>query len=182
MALGCVLKGDPQALGFTSCLLMSMFFFQRIFGRSPYLSYTPSPFSAPRIQSRHEKRPRSRREKVLQAGRRGLRVHRRGSRPTTARRRCAATVKDCDESPSELKSRCFQERLRDLIGPHSGTYGMGYKAVQPLLVCRGDQLRLVSFSGRGGLRRRSEGHSVHRSEQHIRSISTGCCFKPFTVM
>ena len=25
-----------------------------------------------------------------------------------------------------------QERLRDLIGPWSGTYGMGYGAVQPL--------------------------------------------------
>ena len=35
-----------------------------------------------------------------------------------------------------LKSRgSNQERLRDLIGPCSGTYGMGYKAVQPLLEC-----------------------------------------------
>ena len=31
----------------------------------------------------------------------------------------------------------IQERLRDLIGPHSGTYGMGdLKAVQPLLDCQ----------------------------------------------
>ena len=40
---------------------------------------------------------------------------------------CPLTGSSCPHTWSN------QERLRDLIGPHSGTYGMGYKAVQPLL-------------------------------------------------
>ena len=32
------------------------------------------------------------------------------------------------------KLEMFQESLRNHIGPCSGTYGMGYRAVQPLLV------------------------------------------------
>ena len=48
--------------------------------------------------------------------------------------------------PGENKQFHYQERLRDLIGPHSGTYGMGYKAVQPLLVpmAQTTKLRLLS--------------------------------------
>ena len=62
----------------------------------------------------------------------------------------------CNESMAALKSslqalvssiecRTFggkhQERLRDHIGPCSGIYGMGYRAVQPLL-----DLPLLSFA------------------------------------
>ena len=61
--------------------------------------------------------------------------------------------------PTATECSTFQQRLKDLIGPYWGTYGIVYRVIQPLLV---DRL-VTKRSSRRGLRGFVDAPALHHA-------------------